>query len=813
MLCSGDSMLNKITEKYKESEFYEWLKVTLPQLQYTKWLKKLPLDESAILLESHNGNEVYGSVFYLLKELVTNDDYKQYNIYLTCKEANKDKFKKILSLKGFKNVTLVPFGSKQYMKLLASAKYIMADVSMSPMFVKKEGQVYLNTWHGTPLKTLGKKVNGSAHSIGNVQKNFVCADFLLYPNEYTKKHMVEDYMLENIAHGKSILAGYPRNTAFFDEEKSKKIIKDLELEGKRIYAYMPTWRGVVGRINKSASVYLKYYLYEIDDALSDDEILYVNVHPLAAKDVDFSVFKHIRNFPAEYETYEFLNCAECLVTDYSSVFYDYAISRKKVILFTYDEEEYFADRGVYKSISELPFANVKTVEALVEEMRTPKQYDDEEFLKEYCSYDRPEVTKEILDLVLFGKKAEKLIVEDIPNNGKKNILIYAGNMDRNGITTALYNLLKNIDTAEWNICVSFHSAKSRTHQDNIVNLPEGVSYFPVQGPFNLGYFKTKFWDSFNDKKFPVGLLMKLLKNEWKYEIKRTFGGADFHSAIQFNGYETKNILLFSQFECKKSIYVHSDMNKEIETRGNQRRSVLEYAYSHYDNVVLVTEDIRPSVETFVKSCDNFKIAHNLIAYEEIVERGKGEIEFDPTTRCNRSLEDVKEIVNSDAKVIVSVGRFSPEKDHKRMVDAFNTVWQENNNIYFIIIGGNQLNGLYDELCAYVEELPCKQNVILVLSMSNPMPLVKACDGFILASHYEGFGLVIVEADVLGVPAISTDITGPRIFMKKNNGVLVENTIQGVEKGFRMLIDGKVDLLTADYKEYNRCAVEEFKAII
>ena len=341
MLCSGDSMLNKITEKYKESEFYEWLKVTLPQLQYTKWLKKLPLDESAILLESHNGNEVYGSVFYLLKELVTNDDYKQYNIYLTCKEANKDKFKKILSLKGFKNVTLVPFGSKQYMKLLASAKYIMADVSMSPMFVKKEGQVYLNTWHGTPLKTLGKKVNGSAHSIGNVQKNFVCADFLLYPNEYTKKHMVEDYMLENIAHGKSILAGYPRNTAFFDEEKSKKIIKDLELEGKRIYAYMPTWRGVVGRINKSASVYLKYYLYEIDDALSDDEILYVNVHPLAAKDVDFSVFKHIRNFPAEYETYEFLNCAECLVTDYSSVFYDYAISRKKVILFTCNLKIYF----------------------------------------------------------------------------------------------------------------------------------------------------------------------------------------------------------------------------------------------------------------------------------------------------------------------------------------------------------------------------------------------------------------------------------------------------------------------------------------
>lgn len=806
-------MLKKITEKYKSSGFYEWFNVTLPMLQYTKWLKKLSLDESAILLESHNGNEIYGNVFYLLKELATNDDYSKYNIYLTCKDANKDKFKKILNKNGLKKVTLVPFASKEYMKLLASAKYIMADVSMSPMFVKKRGQVYLNTWHGTPLKTLGKKVNNSAHSIGNVQKNFVCADFLLYPNEYTKGHMIEDYMLENIARGKAILAGYPRNTAFFDTKKSEKIIEALNLEGKRIYAYMPTWRGVVGGITKSAGVYLKYYLYELDEVLSDDELLYVNLHPLAAKDVDFSVFKHIRNFPAEYETYEFLNCAECLVTDYSSVFYDFAISQKKIILFTYDEEEYFADRGVYKPISELPFTNVKTVEELIKEMRTPKQYADEEFLKEYCSYDRYEVTKEILDYVLLGKKSEKLLVEDIPNNGKKNIVMYAGNMDKNGITTAIFNLLKNVDTSELNFYVAFHAGKSKNHQDNIVNLPEGVSYFPVQGPFNLGYFKTKLWESFNDRKFPVGLLMKLLKTEWKYEILRTFGGADFHSAIQFNGYETKSILLFSQFECKKSIYVHSDMVKEIETRGNQRRSVLEYAYSHYDNVVMVTEDIRPSVETFVKSYDNLKIAHNLIAYEEIAKRGKKEIEFDKTTKCNRSLEDIKEIVNSDAKVIVSVGRYSPEKDHRRMIDAFNTVWKENNNTYFIIIGGNQRDGLYNELCSYVEELPCKQNIILVLSMSNPMPLVKACDGFILASHYEGFGLVIVEADVLGVPAVSTDITGPRIFMKNNNGVLVENSAEGVEKGFRMLIDGQVPLLTANYAEYNKQAIEEFKKII
>ena len=57
----------------------------------------------------------------------------------------------------------------------------------------------MNTWHGTPLKTLGKKIQNAMYGIGNTQKNFFMADYLLYPNGYTMEHMVEDYMLENLA--------------------------------------------------------------------------------------------------------------------------------------------------------------------------------------------------------------------------------------------------------------------------------------------------------------------------------------------------------------------------------------------------------------------------------------------------------------------------------------------------------------------------------------------------------------------------------------------------------------------------------------
>ena len=796
------------------TEVYKWLMFKWPKLKYIHYYEKLPIDDKAILVESQHGTEINGNIFYLLKELTTNKDYQGYKIYVSCRQGNMKRFQNMFDRYGIKGVTPVVLSTFQYMKVLASAKYLINDNTFLPFFIKKEGQVYLNTWHGTPLKTLGKGIRNAMHGIGNTQKNFVAADYLLFPNKYTMEHMVEDYMLDNLATGKIMLAGYPRNTIFHNEVRRNTIKKALGIQGKKIYAYMPTWRGAIGKIDVKVSTYMKYYLYEIDKNLRDDEILYLNLHPIAKKDIDCSEFKHIRNFPAQYETYDFLNCAQCLITDYSSVFYDYAITRNKCILFTFDEEEYFRDRGVYKSLSELPFPNVKNVDDLIRELRTEKQYSDEEFINEYCAYDCPEATKGILDVMLLGKKSDKVEVVEFANNGKKNIILYVGNLDRNGITTSVNNLLASVDTTENNYFVTFTAEKTWRNQAAIANLPEGVNYFPIQGMFNLGIIKKRMWLSFKKKKFPLDLMMKLFKKEWQYEIARVFGGARFDSVIQFNGYEPKMLLMFSQFDAENSVFVHSDMVQEIKTRGNQREDVLKYVYSEYDHVVLVTQDIWDATATFVKNTDNFTVVNNLIAVDRIRSRGEGELKFDKgVTKSNHSLAKVKEALDSDAKVLVCVGRFSPEKAHKRTIDAFNKVWQENNEMYLVIIGGNQRDGLYNELCRYVATLPCKDNVILILSMSNPLPLVKACDGFILGSYYEGFGLVIVEADILGVPAVSTDITGPGPFMRENNGTLVENSDEGIEQAIRMLVEGKVPLLTADYDEYNKRAIEEFKKII
>ena len=812
-------MIKKILSILFSKKIIKWFLSVLPNSVYIRSLKKKPLDSKKILLEAQHGGEISGNIFYILKELTSNEEYKDYSIYLSYNPQSKKKILNILNSYGIKGFTPVRISSFRYMKTLATAKYLFNDNTFLPFFTKREGQVYLNTWHGTPLKTLGKGIKNAMHNIGNTQKNFVAADYLLYPNEYTMEHMIEDYMLSNLAKSKCVLAGYPRNTVFFNTERRTAQRKEYG-ENKRIYAYMPTWRGAIGDISEDANIQMTAYLNELDKLLTADEILYVNLHPIAVKSIDFSGFEHIKKFPEGLETYDFLNCTDCLITDYSSVFYDYAVTGRKCVLFTYDAEEYFADRGVYKSIDELPFPQVKTVEALLGELRSDKNYDDAVFLKEYCAYDCAEATEILLDLVFKDKISDKIKIAEIPCNNKKNILINSGNLDQNGVTASLYNLLKNVDTKENNYYITFPAPKVKANQSTLAALPEGVGYFPMHDKLNLGLIKSLIWSTYlatclMKKSFiSVDFISRLMKDEWQYEITRLFGGADFDHVIQFTGYSPKMTLFFGNFNCKRTIYVHSDMRKEIETRRNQSVDILKYAYKSYDNVALVTEDIFNSTATFVDSTDNFRTTHNIIAFDEIVNRGMQEIEFEEeVTQSNKPLAEIRKILEGDAKVIISVGRYSPEKDHKRMVDAFNKIWQKNPHSYFMIIGGNQFNDYYDSLTEYVKTLPAKDNIILILSMKNPLPIVKACDGFILASHYEGFGLVLAEADILGLPVVSTDIVGPRTFMKNNNGTLVENTIDGVEKGFRLLLEGSVPMLTTDYKKYNENAVNEFTELL
>lgn len=803
----------KNIKKYKNNGFFK------AKFIYTKYYKKLHIKEDEFLFESFSGDNFFGSPFYLFLELCKNEEYKYFKKYISIKSAFKKRLEKILEQYDIKdNVYIIIRNSNEYCKKLVEAKYLVNNVSFPTYFMRKDGQVYLNTWHGTPLKGLGRSIKDNPNSIGNVQRNFFYATHLLYPNKYTFEHMRKDYMIENLYTGKYLIAGYPCNDVFFKNEKKQKIREELGIENKKVIVYMPTWRDKLpGKKHNKQFFYIMHALFSMEQKLDEDTIVYVKLHHLASGKIVFGDFEKIRPFPSEYETYEFLNIADGLITDYSSVMFDFANTGRKIMLYSYDKEEYINTRSMYFDVNKLPFPSTDNIDVLCNEINNIYNYNKyEEFKKEFCNYDNAESSKNILNYLIKGEKNSKmdLIEGSTYHNNKPNVLIFAGELQKNGITTSLKALLNNVNLDEKNYILTFYKSKTDKNKLTINDFNDKVSYIPIMGQKNLSISDAIYQYLYFKLNINTKLVQKHIKNIFEQEIKRCYPYMKFEVVIHFTGYERHIMHLLGNMKAKKIIYTHNDLIKENKTKKNIHINSLKKAYDTYDNIVVVRESMKEEIIKNVKKANEQKISlvHNLNDIDTILSKSDEEIIFDKDTYCNHELEELQEILdNPSIKKIINIARYSKEKGMERLIDAFEKYRKGDENTYLIIVGGYGGNFKNIKEIVTSREL---NNVILIKSLSNPYPILKKSDVFVLASLYEGLPMTIMEALILKKPVISTNITGPKEFLEQGYGHLVDDSEEGLLEGITKFYNGQLgDLKEFDAEKFNQNALSEFYKII
>jgi CDP-glycerol glycerophosphotransferase len=364
--------------------------------------------ENAALFETRHGRALGCSPFYMLKEACG-----EYDCYVS--SQNVKKHRRLLEQNGIR-AKVVRTNSARYNCLLARVKYLVNNATFPPYFTARPCQMYLNTWHGTPLKALGKEAKEGVADIGNIQRNFLMATCLLYPNRFTRDSILKDYDVEALYRGKVLIAGYPRNAVFLQPEEGQAMRQRLHLAGKRIYAYMPTWRGTSGREAEADTKKIAGFLKKIDAALGEDDLLFVKLHPLVQSGLNLGDYAHIRRFPDDVETYAFLNAADCLITDYSSVFFDFAVTGRETLLFMYDRHKYEDLQGVYLDIGALPFEKFYTADALAAHIRERKAFAPSEeycrFIREYCAHESPFAAAEVCRYLFKGRLSAGMQLED-----------------------------------------------------------------------------------------------------------------------------------------------------------------------------------------------------------------------------------------------------------------------------------------------------------------------------------------------------------------------------------------------------------------
>ena len=480
---------NFITSKSKLAKIKKKLPFLSIMMQrgsvyYTNLYEKLDVKDDLILLESKHGEDLAGNIFALIKEL-SKKEYDNYTVLLAMVSEYMDKYEGLLSSYGIDNVNMIEKSSKDYYKALAIAKYIITDTSFPTYFIKKKDQVYLNTWHGTPLKAMGRIVPKREYALGNIQRNFLISDYLLYQNDFSKDVFMEDYMIKDIYQGEVLLTGYPRNSVFFDKERREAVRKECGLTDKEVIVYMPTWRGLLYRKENNKQIsQLTMYFGQVDEMLNDSQVFYVKLHPYVKEGMDLSGYKHIKEFPAQYETYDFLNASDTLVTDYSSVMFDYGVTKRKMILFAYDREEYLNDRGLYLKLEELGLPIAETVDELIEELAGEK-VEYKEFYERFCSYDSPNTPTKIMDKVLASSSSKETSEKQKPKpDQREKVLIFVRGFRKDIETPKRIDMINSIDTDKYDVYVAMKTNEVKKNTELISNLRREINYIPITYDIN-----------------------------------------------------------------------------------------------------------------------------------------------------------------------------------------------------------------------------------------------------------------------------------------------------------------------------------------
>lgn len=250
--------------------------------------------------------------------------------------------------------TALKYGSREWLKVLATAKYLVNNSAFPWYFKKVSGQIYLQTWHGTPLKRLVRDIEAgkvSAQYLSTMRKEAGAWDYLISPSAYTTKCFASAFGFPiKGGKGKVLEVGYPRNdrlsaSADVRVEIRNRVRKQLGVKPQtQLVLYAPTWRDT----NRNAVGTLQT-VNHIDAATKlpkGFQLMYRghNMTHSAHNSKTANGAIDVTNYPDITELYL---AADVLITDYSSVMFDFAVTGKPMIFLTPDIEKYVADRGFY----------------------------------------------------------------------------------------------------------------------------------------------------------------------------------------------------------------------------------------------------------------------------------------------------------------------------------------------------------------------------------------------------------------------------------------------------------------------------------
>lgn len=375
------------------------------------------VDDKLIIFACYGGKSYVCSPKAIYEYMQSSEEYKDYTFVWAFKEIEKYK-----ELENNKNTILVKIGSKKYKKYMLQSKYWVFNYKIAEYLYPKKNQVFLQCWHGTPLKRLGCDLlhyDNQLNTVKDMKKRYKIEakkfSYFISPSKFASEKFISAWNLKEIGKDNIILEeGYPRNDYLYNyKPHDVQEIKErlgIANTNKKIVLYAPTYRSNqhqsgVGYVFKSDVDFDK-----LQKELGEEIIILYRPHYFIANQFDFAKYE---GFIYDVSNVDDINdlyiVSDILVTDYSSVFFDYANLKRPMIFHMYDLEHYRDEsNGFYLDVEEeLPGKITRTDEDLIAEIKNVSNnfvYNDK--------YKRFNETYNYLDDGNASKRVVKKVVEN-----------------------------------------------------------------------------------------------------------------------------------------------------------------------------------------------------------------------------------------------------------------------------------------------------------------------------------------------------------------------------------------------------------------